>query len=85
MQTIDDHINSLLQSKRSVRFKELQRILFELGFQMRQQKRGGSHYVFKRPGLKDFIVLVSHGANDVIPEYQVRQTVKVLKQLKEQI
>jgi len=52
---------------------------------MWQQKRGGSRYVFKRPGLKDFIVLVSHGANDVIPEYHVRQTVKVLRQLKEQM
>lgn len=85
MTTIDGHINFLLQGKRSVRFKELQRILFGLGFQMRQQKRGGSHYVFKRSGLKDFIVLVSHGSNDVIPEYQVRQAVRVLRQLKEQI
>lgn len=83
MQSINEHIRYFLQRRRSTRFKELQRVLFEVGFEMRQQKRGGSHYVFKHLQVPDLVVLVSHGANDVLPEYQLMKAVKALRELKE--
>ncbi len=61
----------------------MQRALLDIGFEMRQQKRGGSHYVFKHPQVPDLVVLVSHGANDVLPEYQLNKALKALKELKE--
>jgi predicted RNA binding protein YcfA (HicA-like mRNA interferase family) len=48
---------------------------------MRQQKRGGSHYVFKHPKLEMFVVLVTHGKNDVLPEYQVLKAMRALERL----
>ncbi len=61
----------------------MQRVLLEVGFEMRQQKRGGSHFVFKHRQVLDLVVLVSHGANDVLPEYQLNKAVKALRELKE--
>jgi hypothetical protein len=50
---------------------------------MRQQGRGGGHYVFKHPAVDAFIVLVSHGRNDILPDYQVMKAVRVIERLKE--
>ncbi|MBI5473213.1 MAG: type II toxin-antitoxin system HicA family toxin [Ignavibacteriae bacterium] len=83
MFTLDDRIADLLQRRRSIRFRELQKVLLDLGFAMRQQRRGGSHYVFKHPAANDLLVLVSHGTNDLLPEYQVMKAAKVLRILKE--
>jgi predicted RNA binding protein YcfA (HicA-like mRNA interferase family) len=65
-QTIDEYITELLQRRRSTRFKDLARILFESGFTIRQQKRGGSHVVFKHPLVNVLVVLVTHGKNDTV-------------------
>ena len=85
MPDIDAYIQNLLQRKRSTRFKELQRLLFEVGFEMRQRKRGGSHYVFSHKEIDELIVLVTHGANDMLPEYQVVKAIKALRQLREKL
>ena len=59
----------------------MQKALLDIGFQMRQQKRGGSHFVFKHPKLDVLVVLVSHGKNDVLPEYQVAKALKAIEKL----
>jgi len=50
---------------------------------MRQQKQGGSHYVFKHPNIGTLVVLVTHGKNDVLPEYQTTKAVRALEKLKQ--
>ena len=52
---------------------------------VRQQKRGGSHYVFKHPTLAMFIVLVTNGKNDVLPEYQTMKAIRALQELKNEL
>jgi predicted RNA binding protein YcfA (HicA-like mRNA interferase family) len=67
--------------KNSVRFKELEKILLQLGFEVRRSKRGTSHRVFSHPKLTQNIVLVSHGKNDSVKIYQVHDVLKALQEL----
>jgi predicted RNA binding protein YcfA (HicA-like mRNA interferase family) len=80
----DDLIKGLESRKRGIRFRELKEVLLEWGYDMRQQKRGGSHYVFKHPEADTLIVLVSHGKNDMLPEYQVMKAIRAIEELREQ-
>ena len=82
MEDIDELVAFLSQRKRSTRFNQLRTILLNLGFQTRQRRRGGSHYVFSHPSLDMLVVLVSHGKNDMLPEYQVIKAIRALEQLK---
>ena len=63
---------------RHVRFKNLASILRDAGFEMRQSKRGTSHYVFHHNALDMVVVLVTHGKNDILPDYQVRRALTAL-------
>lgn len=83
MGRIGEVIEQPLSRRRNTRFRGLQKDLLDLGFQMRQQGRGGGHYVFKHPAVDAFIVLVSHGRNDILPDYQVMKAVRVIERLKE--
>ena len=56
--------------------------MLSLGFMVRQQKRGGSHYVFKHPSVATIVVLVTHGKNDILPEYQVQKALRAMEKLK---
>jgi predicted RNA binding protein YcfA (HicA-like mRNA interferase family) len=63
---------------RQVRFNDLASILQDAGFGTRQSKRGTSHYVFYHDTLDRVVVLVTHGKNDILPEYQVRKALTAL-------
>ena len=74
-------IKKFTSRKKNTRFREMQKALLEIGFEMRQQKRGGSHFVFKHPKLDILVVLVSHGKNDVLPEYQIVKALRAMEKL----
>jgi predicted RNA binding protein YcfA (HicA-like mRNA interferase family) len=82
---IDNEVKQLLLRKRNIRFREMEKLLLDLGFVTRQQKRGGSHYVFSHRNIDSLIVLVSHGRNDILPEYQVRKAIQSIQKLKEHL
>ena len=63
---------------KQVRFKDLASTLRDAGFEMRQSKRGTSHHVFYHDALDRVVVLVTHGKNDILPNYQVRQALVAL-------
>jgi len=79
-----DVIQDILKRRKSIRFRELRNMLLESGFEMRQQKRGGSHYVFKHPRMGVIVVLVAHGKDDMLPEYQVMKAIKAIERLEPQ-
>lgn len=83
MQDIGEVIGEVTRRRRNIRFREMEKILLSLGFGIRQQKRGGSHYVFKHPSVDTIVVLVTHGRNDVLPEYQIAKAIHALEKLKE--
>jgi predicted RNA binding protein YcfA (HicA-like mRNA interferase family) len=66
---------------KQVRFRRLARILEDAGFEMRRSRRGTSHCVFFHDALDQVVVLVSHGQNDLLPEYQVRRALAALDRL----
>ena len=66
---------------KQVHFRQLARALEEAGFEMRRSRRGTSHYVFLHDALDQVVVLVSHGQNDFLPEYQVRKALTALDRL----
>ena len=74
-------LKTFASRKKNIRFREMQKALLDLGFQMRQQRRGGSHFVFKHPKLDILVVLVSHGKNDVLPEYQIVKALRAMEKL----
>lgn len=66
---------------RQVRFRRLARILEQAGFDVRRSKRGTSHFIFAHDALDQVVVLVSHGQNDLLPEYQVKKALLALDRL----
>ncbi len=81
MDTIQQLLEDLKRRKNNVRFKELEKILLQLGFTVRRSKKGTSHRVFSHPRLIQNIVLVSHGKNDSVKLYQVNDVIKALQEL----
>ncbi|QTA87970.1 type II toxin-antitoxin system HicA family toxin [Desulfonema magnum] len=81
----DKRIQSLFRNPKSMRFPELDAILTELGYEKRQSGKGSSHYVYSHPDIEMLVVLVSHGRNDMLPEYQVRKAVQSVKRLLENL
>lgn len=75
----------LRQNPKEVRFGDLDAILIETGYEKRQSARGSSHYVYSHPQGDSLVVLVSHGQNDILPEYQVKKAIKSLQQIVEDI
>jgi predicted RNA binding protein YcfA (HicA-like mRNA interferase family) len=79
--TVQQLSNDLKLRKNNVRFKELEKLLLQLGFELRRSKKGTSHRVFSHPKLTQNIVLVSHGKNDFIKFYQINDVIKALQEL----
>jgi predicted RNA binding protein YcfA (HicA-like mRNA interferase family) len=73
----------LTQNLREVRFSDLDTILIESGYERRQSAKGSSHYVYSHPQADSLVVLVSHGKNDILPEYQVKKAIKSLQSVEE--
>jgi len=63
---------------KQVRFNDLVSVLQDAGFEMRQSRRGTSHYVFYHDALDRVVVLVTHGKNDILSDYQVRKALVAL-------
>lgn len=61
----------------------MEKLLTTLGFFERQSRKGSSHYVFSHPSVQQNIVLVTHGKNDLLPEYQVKDILIALNELGE--
>jgi hypothetical protein len=81
----DKRLHRIFQSPKNVRFSDLDVILVEYGYERRQSGKGSSHYVYSHPEVDMLIVLVSHGKNDILPEYQVKKAIKSLKILLEDV
>lgn len=71
-------LTKIKANPRQVWFNDLASILQDAGFEMRQSRRGTSHYVFYHDALDMVVVLVTHGKNDILPTYQVRKALMAL-------
>ncbi len=80
----DKRIQRLFQNPRQIRFAELDAVLEEYGYERRQSGKGSSHYVYSHPDVDILVVVVSHGKNDILPEYQVKKAIKSLRKLMEE-
>lgn len=84
MTTIEKQLKKLFEHPRNIRFSELDSVMLTLGYEKRQSGTGGSHYVYSHPDVDMLVVLVSHGRNDVLPDYQVKKALKSVKKLLEE-
>ncbi len=82
MKNIDKLIEQFSARKRNIRFREIEKVLLQVGFVERKSKKSTSHFVFSHPRLIYNITLVSHGKSDYIPTYQVNDVIRALKELK---
>ncbi len=55
--------------------------MIDLGYERRQSGKGSSHYVYSHTRISTLIVLVSHGKNEILPEYQVKKALNSVKLL----
>jgi len=55
----------------------------EIGYEKRQSGKGSSNYVYSHQHSTILIVLVSHGNNDILPEYQVKKALLLINNLME--
>jgi predicted RNA binding protein YcfA (HicA-like mRNA interferase family) len=83
MARVDKLVQKIKDNPKNIRFREIQRVLLNAGFKMRQSKRGTSHYVFRHPDLELNVVIVTHGRNDIVPDYQIRDALEALERLEE--
>ena len=81
----DKRLQHIFQSPKNVRFSDLDVILVKYGYERCQSGKGSSHYVYSHPNVDMLVVLVSHGKNDILPEYQVKKAIKSLKILLEDV
>lgn len=81
----DKRLQRIFQNPKDVRFSELDAILIEYGYERRQSGKGSSHYVYSHLKINLLVVLVSHGQDALLPEYQVKQAIKSLKLVLEEI
>ena len=75
----------VINNPKNIRFNELDSILIDNGYKRRQSGKGSSHYVYSHPLIDIIIVLVTHGRNDILPEYQVRKAIQSIKKLEEEL
>jgi predicted RNA binding protein YcfA (HicA-like mRNA interferase family) len=85
MSKTDKRLQSIFQNPKDVHFSELDAVLIKYGYERRQSGKGSSHYVYSHPEVNLLIVLVSHGKDDLLPEYQVKKAIKSLKLVLENI
>lgn len=83
MASKDKRIIKILNNPKDVRFKELDSILLDNGYQRRQSGGGSSHYVYSHIDSDVLVVLVAHGSNAVLPEYQVKKALNSIKNIKD--
>lgn len=80
-------ITTLKQKKKSTRCKELIQILEELGFVVRDGRRGG-HKVYMHPDLLDFpgdAFNCDHGKNPQIKPVYVQRVIKILEDFESEL
>jgi predicted RNA binding protein YcfA (HicA-like mRNA interferase family) len=77
----DKRLARIRANPKQVRFEQMAGILEHAGFEMRRSRRGTSHCVFFHDGLDQVVVLVSHGQDDLLPDYQVRKALAALDRL----
>lgn len=84
---VDEIVLLLKQRKKSLRCNDLKKILENLGFIVRDGKRGG-HKVFIHPQLSDFEAgsfNCDHGKNPQIKPAYVQKVIKILEQYKDEL
>jgi predicted RNA binding protein YcfA (HicA-like mRNA interferase family) len=81
----EKRLQRILQNPKDVRFSELDVVLTEYGYERRQSGKGSNHYVYSHPEVNMLVTLVSHGQDDILPEYQVKKAIKSLKFLLEDV
>lgn len=80
-------IQSLKQRKTNIRCNDLKQVLQQLGFIVREGKRGG-HQLFTHPELTDFhggSFNCDHGKNPQVKPVYVQKIIKVLEQYQEHL
>ena len=77
-------IQDILSNQKNIRFADLDSVLLDIGYEKRQSGKGSSHYIYCHSEIDTIIVLVSHGKNDILPEYQVKKAIQSIKKLFEE-
>jgi len=83
MSSREKRLSKIINNPKDVRFKDLDSLLLELGYLRRQSGGGSSHYVYSHSGSDILVVLVSHGSNTVLPEYQVKKALNSIKNIED--
>lgn len=81
----EKRLQQIFRNPKAVRFSELDSVLSEYGYECRQSGKGSSHYVYSHPKVNLLVVLVSHGKDDLLPEYQVKKAINALKLVLEEL
>lgn len=64
---------------KGAKFREVQKLLKDVGFNERQPKGGSSHYIYYHESL-DRIVTLTKGTKS-LPEYQVKDALRAIQRL----
>jgi len=83
MSSKEKRLNRILNNPKEVRFKELDALLLELGYIKRQSGGGGSHFVYSHENSHILVVLAVHGANPILPTYQVKKAINSINSIVE--
>lgn len=83
MASKEKKISKIINNPKDVRFKDLDSLLCDIGYLKKQSGGGSSHYVYSHVDSDVLIVLVAHGSNPVLPEYQVKKALNSIKNIKD--
>ena len=65
----------ILRNKKDVRFKDVDRLLKAFGYEVRQPRRGGSHYVYRKAEMSPITVPYNRPS---INEFYVKKIIGIL-------
>jgi predicted RNA binding protein YcfA (HicA-like mRNA interferase family) len=74
----DKLIDRILEADRNLRFDELAKVLKKIGYTKTQPKGGGSHYIFRAPGLPPISIPKSNPINKAYIELVREAVIKYL-------
>ena len=69
-------IENIIRNKKNVTFNDLDKLLKEFGYECKQPKSGGSHYIYRKNGVSSISVPKKR---PYVKEYYVKQIIGMLE------
>ncbi len=69
-------LKGILENPKHVRFEDIDKLLREFGFEVKQPRGGSSHHIYRKDGYKPIVIPFKR---PFVREFYVKDVIKILK------